>query len=196
MRSIASKRPTPAFVVALVALFVALGGTGYAAVSINGKSIRPHTILGNRLKANTLTGAQVDESKLGVVPFADHAHGADHAAGADDAKTLGGHPASSLLSNATVVHAIDTDTIMPGQGADVKAHCASNEHGISGGAAWLAANDLTFSLADLPVTVSTPLGADLNGNPSRIDGWEASGDNASNSVKVLRVYVICVRDNA
>jgi hypothetical protein len=37
---------------------------------INGASIAKHSILGNRLKANTLTGAQIKESTLGKVPQA------------------------------------------------------------------------------------------------------------------------------
>lgn len=38
------KRPSPAMAVSLLALFVALGGTGYAAALINGKSIKTRTV--------------------------------------------------------------------------------------------------------------------------------------------------------
>jgi hypothetical protein len=37
---------------------------------INGASIAKHSIAGNRLKANTLTGKQIKESSLGTVPRA------------------------------------------------------------------------------------------------------------------------------
>lgn len=71
--------------VAMVALFVALGGSSYAATklaknSVTSKSIRKgavtntkikaRTIRGNRIRNNTLTGTQIDESKLATVPDA------------------------------------------------------------------------------------------------------------------------------
>jgi hypothetical protein len=84
------KWPSPSTAVALVALFVALGGTGYAAVKINGKNIKAGTVTGDRLanktltsgkfknrtltggklKGDTLTGRQIKESTLGSVPRA------------------------------------------------------------------------------------------------------------------------------
>jgi hypothetical protein len=46
-------------VVAFVALFVALGGSVYAAGKINGKQIKPSSIPGNRLKASSVTTKQL-----------------------------------------------------------------------------------------------------------------------------------------
>ena len=57
-------------VVALLALFIALGGSVYAASKINGKKIKKGTIAGKSVKPDTLTGKQVNESKLGTVPDA------------------------------------------------------------------------------------------------------------------------------
>jgi hypothetical protein len=34
------RRPSPSMAVALIALFVALGGTGYAALTITGKNVK------------------------------------------------------------------------------------------------------------------------------------------------------------
>jgi hypothetical protein len=84
------KLPSPSMAISLLALFVALGGTGYAAVKINGKSIKSGTITGSKfknktvtggklknktltggkLKNDTLTGRQIKESTLGTVPRA------------------------------------------------------------------------------------------------------------------------------
>ena len=60
-------------VVAVIALIVALGGTAYAAQSINGGSIKKQTIGGGKLKHKTLTGYQINTNKLGVVPSAKRA---------------------------------------------------------------------------------------------------------------------------
>jgi hypothetical protein len=69
-------RGTPALVIAVIALFVALGG-GYAIGSgfigtgdlknqaVTNKKIKKNTIKANRVKPDTLTGAQINEATLG-----------------------------------------------------------------------------------------------------------------------------------
>jgi hypothetical protein len=101
-------RNSPALVISIVALFVALGGSVYAAkrAKIDGKAIRAKSIPGNRLKprsipanrlmagvmpnisaAAPLTGADINELTLGQVPSAAHADSADSAQSAVDAQT-------------------------------------------------------------------------------------------------------------
>jgi hypothetical protein len=62
--------PSPAMIVALVALVAALGGTAYAAGRINGNSIEKQSIGGGKLKKQTLTGYQINVNKLGEVRLA------------------------------------------------------------------------------------------------------------------------------
>ena len=78
MRKLAKRRPSPSMVVAILALVVALGGTAYAAQSINGGAIQKQTIGGGKLKQKTLTGFQINTNKLGVVPSAKSAVRASH----------------------------------------------------------------------------------------------------------------------
>jgi hypothetical protein len=66
-------RPSPAMIVALVALVAALGGTAYAAGQINGNSIQKQSIGGGKLKKKTLSGYQINVNKLGTVPLAHRA---------------------------------------------------------------------------------------------------------------------------
>jgi hypothetical protein len=78
-------RPSPAMMVAILALFVALGGTSYAAVtlgknsvgskqlkknSVTAEKIKKDSIPGNRVKSNSLSGRQINESSLTMVPLA------------------------------------------------------------------------------------------------------------------------------
>jgi hypothetical protein len=56
--------------IAYLALFIALGGTSYAAVRINGKNIKNRSIPAKKVKRNALRGAEINESKLGQVPLA------------------------------------------------------------------------------------------------------------------------------
>jgi hypothetical protein len=66
-------------VIALLALFIALGGTVYAASKIDGKTIEKASMPGNRVKPDSLKGKQIKEAKLAEVPKADHANSADAA---------------------------------------------------------------------------------------------------------------------
>ncbi len=70
MKTLMKRRPSPAMVVALLALVVAMAGTAYAAQTINGGAIKKQTIGGGKLKEDTLTGFQVNTNKLGTVPSA------------------------------------------------------------------------------------------------------------------------------
>jgi hypothetical protein len=70
MKTLLKRRPSPAMVVALIALVASLAGTAYAAQSINGGAIKKQTIGGGKLKQKTLTGFQINTNKLGTVPFA------------------------------------------------------------------------------------------------------------------------------
>ncbi len=68
-------RPSPALLIAMLALFAALTGSSYAepiraGVSslIGGKSIKKRAIGPKHIKRNIITGAHVRESRLGKVP--------------------------------------------------------------------------------------------------------------------------------
>lgn len=95
--------PSPAMVVALIALIVAVGGTAYA----NGfgpfsgnKIIKKGSLSGNRLQNHTLTGTQINVSKLGTVPNATTAVNASTAA---NANALGGQPAAAYGSASKLI---------------------------------------------------------------------------------------------
>ncbi|HTR76028.1 MAG TPA: hypothetical protein VMH33_12315 [Solirubrobacterales bacterium] len=113
-------RPSPALLIACVALFVALGGTVVGATkkidgrtirvkslpgnrlqvgSLPGNRLKPGTIPGSRLAPGSVKGEQVDASSLAQVPSAAHADSADSARRAqtaivadqaDDATTING----------------------------------------------------------------------------------------------------------
>jgi hypothetical protein len=99
--------------IALLALFVALGGSAYAAAGINGASIKNGTIAAKKLKRHTLTAKQINLAKLGAVPSASYATSAGSAtsattaSSATNASDLGGLPASSYLTGGCATSAID-----------------------------------------------------------------------------------------
>jgi hypothetical protein len=84
-------------VVALIALFVALGTGAYAAISVPANSVgtpqlKNGAVIGSKIHDGAVTGAKIKLGTLGTVPSASHA---THAAGADNANRLGGRPASA-----------------------------------------------------------------------------------------------------
>lgn len=104
---LARLRPSPAMVVALIALFGSLGGVSYglATGSISSREIRNNTILsrdvrngalqGRDVKNNSLTGSDIVESRLGTVPNADRVDG--HNMARIDAKLPASTPTRPIL---------------------------------------------------------------------------------------------------
>jgi hypothetical protein len=114
MRLVSKLRPSPAMVVALVALFLAAGGVGYAASTINGKVLKNRSVAGKKLKKNTLTGTEIKESKLGKVPKAkqaDTATNATHASSADTATNAVHATAADSASGVSTVSLHATKTV-------------------------------------------------------------------------------------
>ncbi len=50
--------PSPAMIVACLALLLAIGGSAYAASKINGKQIKQNTVTGKQIKESTLKGVK------------------------------------------------------------------------------------------------------------------------------------------
>jgi hypothetical protein len=59
------RRPSPAFVLALIALIVALSGTGYAATKITSKDVKNNSLTGADIKNNSLRGADIRNGTVG-----------------------------------------------------------------------------------------------------------------------------------
>ncbi len=116
------RRPSPALVIACLALFVALGGTVLAATKIDGRTIkvrslpgnrlevgsvpgnrlRPGTISGSRLAPRSVKGEAVDAATLGEVPSAAHAESAVTARHAETA-VAAEHAADATTINGRAV---------------------------------------------------------------------------------------------
>lgn len=64
---------TYANVVATLALFIALGGSSYAALTITGRDVQNGSLTARDVKRNTLGGGRIKESTLATVPRARNA---------------------------------------------------------------------------------------------------------------------------
>ena len=104
MRHLIRLRPSPAMVVACLALGLALGGTSYAAVklprnSVGTKQLKKNAVTSPKIKNNGVTGADVNEASLAKVPAAVAADTATLATTATTATTAGN---ATTVGGATV----------------------------------------------------------------------------------------------
>jgi hypothetical protein len=171
-------------VIALLALFVALGGAAYAGTKINGKIIvngsigggklKNETITANKIKKGTLTGAQIRNetitgaqiqagsidarqinlSSLGTVPSAQSANTAGTAAKADSATT------ADTATSAT--NAANADSAKHAESAD-RAATADN-----------ATNADTATSADHATNADNATRADTAGDADTLNGATAA----------------------
>ena len=117
MKRLLSRRPSPAMIVALIALFVAMGGSSYAAVKISARDINRGavgtraiadnsvrsgdihnaTVSGIDVKDDSLTNADIDNTNLSALT----AKSADTAAHATTATTATSATTATKATNAT-----------------------------------------------------------------------------------------------
>lgn len=120
--------PSPSLLVAMIALFVALSSTAYAASlqknsvttktiknsAVTGAKIKSSTITGSDVKNNSLTGADINESSLGNVPSASTAGSATSAA------TAAGVAANSIDSGSVKDRSLTPADVTHGSGSFVR----------------------------------------------------------------------------
>lgn len=156
-------------VIAVVALFVALGGAAYAGSKIDGKNIvnasigggklKRETITANKIKKGTITGAQIKEGSiassaidlatLGTVPSASSANSAQSATTAQTATTAqSATKADSATTAGTATSAEtakradqagDAETLEGETAAELTLSCPSTTE-LYGGMCWDKAN--------------------------------------------------------
>jgi hypothetical protein len=206
-------RISPSSLLALVALFVALGGVSYAAAtigsaeikdnSVRSKDVRNKTLVGKDVKKDALGGDQVNESKLGQVPSAvnadnatqaQSAQSAQTAASADTAATVGPDGVGAEALQANSVHASELGgTVVHGSTVNVAAggtefltrSCAAGEQMIGGGPQWLGPN-IDDDADQLRVVHSYPVSG---------ASWGARVHNATGSAREVEFRVLCLAAN-
>src|SRR5215218_60130 len=155
-------------VVACLALFVALGGSVYAAGKISGKQIKPSSLPGNRIKPKTIPANRVKPSSLtGRQVKANSLTGEQI-----DEKTL----TVSAAALANVQYESKTLELSWKLGS-VTANCPSGSYAIGGGA-----------------TLSNENGGTVNSSgPSPLrTGWTATGYSWGESGPTMTVTAVCV----
>lgn len=157
-------------VIALIALFVALGGTVYAAGKINGKQIKASSLPGNRLKPKTITAGKIKAKTLtGNQVKKESLTGAQIKKGSLTATqinqtTLSGVSAASLAAVFYASTTVSVPNEPSGGGTTATATCPPGTFVIGGGAN--VSNDERSYVNDSgPTSLRTGWEATLYGQP-------------------------------
>jgi hypothetical protein len=168
------RRPGGATLIACVALFVALGGTGYAAFSlpknsVGSKQLKNNAVTTGKLKNGAVTAGKINASGL-TVPTALHANSANSATNATNAIT-----ATNAATAATVT----------GQGTLAS---GKTEIGIVGG---VFQNGPTVS-SPLAVTVTFPVLAPMALTDSSIEVAPTASCTGSTANPAAAAGFVCI----
>jgi len=207
------KPPSPAMIVALIALFVAIGGVGYAASKIDTEDIKSQAVTKPKIAKKAVTTGKLDRGAVETGKIGGEAVRSgkirDGAVKADDLQDQGvttgkiadqavtmdkiadGSVNSQKLSGdflqgpVNVVEEVSAPTAAATDTRVVEANCPAGQRLIAGGAGWTTTADNRSTVNGI-LRVSRPIPA---ANPT---GWQASGQVETNLVRQLRAYAICI----
>jgi hypothetical protein len=173
MSRLLGHRPSPAMIVAMLALFMALAGTGYAATqlpanSVGTKQLKKNAVVRVKIKNNAVNGAKVFDNSLT----------------GDDIKESSLTKAVPLATHAAAAAALDKATYKTAAGAappgpvggSASAICDAGQHVVGGG-----------------VKVDDPVNAFIiDGYPDAANtAWTGRVGNAGGAAVGFTVYAVC-----
>lgn len=123
------RRLSYANVIATLALFAALGGTSYAALTVTGKNVKNNSLSGRDIKNSSLTSTDVKDRSLLSKDF----KAGQLPAGAKGDK---GDTGAAGAAGATNVTTRANTQIVPAASTDVTASCQAGEKAVGGGASY------------------------------------------------------------
>ena len=188
MRTLIAHRPSPAMVVACIALLVALGGTSVAAVNaiapnsigttqlrtnaVTSPKIKNNNVLGADIAPNAVTGSDVRNGSLSRDDFA------SNSLPAGPAGTIG--PITVRQAGVVVGGGVAHNSQYSTQ--TVTVNCNANEKAISAGTGW--SDDAVDR--ELWVQRLTPIVTN-----NAVTGYRATGGNDSGNSSTFTLYVLC-----
>jgi hypothetical protein len=185
-------------VTATLALFVALGGTSYAAVTLTGADVRNGTVTGADLGNGSVKGREVtnggltgSDLKNGSVTTSDIGDRSLRAADFATGQRPAGPPGPPGTTRVLARRAVDV-ALADGEQAEAVARCGSGEVAVSGG----AVHDGTID-DNVSVVYSQPLETDGSApeDGERATGWLAGAHNllGSGVTRTMTVFVLCAK---
>jgi hypothetical protein len=204
MTTIRRFQPTPAFVLALIALLVSMSGTAVAVTALAPNSVKSKHIVNGQVKtkdlaSNSVRGPKVLDGSLTGADVADESlAGADVENGSLTGEDVQDDSLTGADVNESTLQGVMASQVrmVISQGAPLQfgdervASCAANEKAIGGGAVWLQPGTNAPTQLEAPITASMPDPAVPAADGAT--GWRGAGRNLSGVDRVLRVYAVCV----
>jgi hypothetical protein len=169
-------RPSPAMVVACVALIVALGGTGYAATQLPPKSVGQKQLRNGAVGNLQIRDGAITRGKLHGDAITSSAIRNREVRAQDLAKGI-------LPAVASTIHQISGDPIPPGAVGAATASCDAGQRATGGGGGFAGP-----ALTNDKVVDSIPVG-----DERPIIRWRVSLFNGGAQPRTPVAYVLCVR---
>ena len=159
-------RPSPAMVVAVIALIVAISGTAYAAGKIGTKQLKKNAVSTKKIKDDAVTAAKLANNAVTGAKLANGAVG-------------------------TVVRVGPDVTVGANTYGRADASCNPGERA-TGGGAFNESNVSTFSVtSSYPTTAQTPTSRPLAANGQTPTGWRVWMRDTSGGPQVVNAVVVC-----
>ncbi len=185
--------------ISLIALFVALSGTAYAAVtlprnSVGARQIKKDAVRASEVKSGALAGAEVKDGAIGLLDLA--ANSVDASKVLDG--SLGGAdvaPGALLGGKVTVQSEQATVALADNTSASYDVHCPAGQSALAGGARGDATDsEFTNVTSSRPIISTSSPGAPADGGT--FTGWRATvvnptGGRPPDGDILPQVWVIC-----
>ena len=187
-------RPTPAMIVAIVALVFALGGTSYAAVvlpagSVGSKQIKKNAVTGAKIKANSVTTVKIKDGAVTTPKLADGAVTTPKLADGSvtTAKLADGAVATAKIAN----DAVTGDKVLESSLGKVPSAASADNASAVGGyaAASLARVGMASNSASVSTATATVATVSLTAPTAGfvlVQGWVTA--SSANGVYYVRVW--------
>ena len=194
--------PSPALVVAAIALFASIGGAAYAATTIGTDDIKDRAVTTPKLAREAVATRKIAPQAVKRAKLADHTVNADKLAfhavitkklepeavatrKLADGSVTGEKLATDAVTAGKLATTVREDSaeVPDGSSAQVASPCDPGEKAIGGGAIWSG----DFDAAQAQQTHIVQSSPTVDG-----DAWTALGYNNSGSARTLTVRAICV----
>ncbi len=186
MSEIKRAKPSPALVISLIALFVALGSGAYAASKIKTKDIKNEAVTGKKLAKNAVKS---NKTKDGGLKGKDLKDGAVTTPKIGDGAVTKEKLGPGALEPTVVARTFITNAIS-GTG-EAEASCDAGETLIGGGGGWTNSAGTAFSLTDDVSDSSPSAGSDVpTADGTSPQAWHVSG--VASGTKRLLAYALCL----
>jgi hypothetical protein len=187
--------PKHTTVVAYLALFVALGGTSYAAVKLPKNSVGSSQIKKNAVSSSKVKNGSLTQSdfKAGQIPAGPQGpQGLKGDKGADGTNgTNGTNGAPGTVGETTVQFTQAAADLGNGAETSIDAQCPEGQQGIGGGVRGdLTNSELTKVTASRPIISTSNAGAPAD--DGTFTGWRGTFVNENNGAGIRpEVWVVC-----